>query len=96
MKPVWITPSDAAAPAPQAVQVFEIAPVHFGPGGGERRGGRIRSGEAEHLVARADEFLNDGGADEACRSGDENTHQVFSLICLQDRNLNPLVHRVGD
>ena len=70
--------------------------MHLGPGGGERRGGRVRTGEAEHLVARGDEILNDGGTDKPSSAGNENTHQGFSLICLQTRNSSPLVHRVGD
>ena len=60
--------------APQAVQVFEIASVHLGPGGGERRGALVRASEAEHRVPRLDEILNDGGADEARGAGNENTH----------------------
>ena len=34
---------------PQAVEVFEIDPMDLGACGGERRGARIRAGEAEHL-----------------------------------------------
>ena len=60
--------------APQAVQVLEVAAVHLGPGGGERRGALVRAGEAEHRVPRLDEVLDDRGADEAGGAGDENTH----------------------
>ena len=80
----------------QAVEVLEIAAVHKGSSGGDRRGGRVRTGEAAHLVARGDEIPNDGRTDKATRAGNENTHQGFSLICLQDRDTSPLVHRVGD
>ena len=45
-------------------------------GAGERGGCSIRAREAEHLMTRADEFLNDGGADEARRACDENTHML--------------------
>ncbi len=45
--------------APEAVQVLEVAPVHLGPGGGERRGVLVRAGEAEHRVARLEEILDD-------------------------------------
>ena len=82
--------------SPQAVDVLEIASVHLGPGRGERRGRRVRLGEAEHRVARGDEILNDGGTDKATSATNENTHQGLSLICLEDRNPSPLGHRVSD
>ena len=66
--------------ATQAFQVFEIAAMHLGPGGEEGLGARIRASEAQHLMAGADEFLNNGGADKTCRSGDENTHREYSLL----------------
>ena len=53
--------------------------MHLGPGGGERRGALVRTGEAEHRVPRLDEILDDRGADEARRAGNENTHQEASL-----------------
>jgi hypothetical protein len=52
--------------------------MHLGAGSGKRPGGRIRASEAEHLMARADEFLNDGRADEACSTRYEYTHVWFS------------------
>ena len=54
--------------------------MDVGPGRGKRRGGRVRAREAEHLVSRADQFLDNGGADEAGRAGDEDTHEEI----LQD------------
>ncbi len=83
-------------PSGLAVQVLEVTSVHFGSSRGERRGGRVRTSKAEHLVSRGDEIQNDGGAHKASSAGNENTHQGFSLICLQDRNLSPLFHRFGD
>ena len=82
MKPSVDHPVRCRRAAPQAVEVLEIASVHLGPGGGERRGARVRTGEAEHRVARVDEILNDGGADEARRAGNENTH-VHSPTIIQ-------------
>ena len=79
MKPRWITPSDAAAPFRKAVEVLEVASVNLGPGGGERLGPLVGTGEAEHRVPRLLEILNDGGADEARGAGNENTHQEASL-----------------
>ncbi len=46
--------------AAQALQVFEIAAMHLGAGGGERLGSRIRSRQSEHSMAGVDEFRNDG------------------------------------
>ena len=51
--------------AAQAFQVFEVASMHLGTGGDERLGARIRASEAEHLMARVDELLNDGRTDKA-------------------------------
>jgi hypothetical protein len=35
----------------------------------------VRTGEAYHPMARADQVLNDGFADEACRTRHKNTHE---------------------
>jgi hypothetical protein len=59
---------------PQAVQIIKIAPMDLGTSGGKRPGGRIGAGEADHLMARFDEFRNDGRADETCSTSDEYTH----------------------
>jgi hypothetical protein len=58
----------------QTIKIVESPPMHLGTSGGKRLGGRIRASEGEHLMARADEFLNDGRANEACSAGDEDTH----------------------
>ena len=39
--------------AAQALEVFEIAALHFGAGGGEGLGACVGAGEAEHLMPRA-------------------------------------------
>ena len=56
---------------PQDVEVIEGAALHLGPGRGEGRGRGIRAGQPGDLMARAEEFGNDGGADPAGRAGDE-------------------------
>lgn len=33
--------------------------------------------EAEHLMTRIEEFLNDGRADEACSTCDKDTHVIL-------------------
>ncbi|KAG1384943.1 hypothetical protein G6F60_015023 [Rhizopus arrhizus] len=37
---------------------------------------RIRTGEAEHLMASPDEFSNDSGADEAGCTGQKYAHEI--------------------
>ena len=61
----------------QALGILERPSMHFGAGSGKRLGGRIRASQAEHLMARADEFLNDRSSDEACGSCDEHTHGLI-------------------
>ena len=59
--------------AREAVEVVERAAVGLGPGG--QRLVRLNGArEAHYLVARANQFLNNGRADEARGAGDENTH----------------------
>jgi hypothetical protein len=59
----------------QAVEVVQRAAVDLRPGGGDRGGRGIRAGEPEDLMARPDQLGDDGGADEAGRAGEENTHE---------------------
>ncbi len=66
--------------APQAVEVFNRAAMHRGAGPFDRSGGGIGAGEAEHLVARGEEVLDDGGADEAGGACHENTHEIISIM----------------
>jgi hypothetical protein len=60
---------------PQAVQVVQVAAAYPRPGRGERGGRGLRAGEPGDLVAGADEFGHDGGADPAGRAGDEDMHE---------------------
>ena len=68
-------------PPAQALQVLQRAVVGFGPGCLERQRALLRAGETEHLMAVGEQFLDDGGADETGRSGDENTHGM-GFSCL--------------
>jgi hypothetical protein len=54
--------------------------VHLGTSGGKRLGGRIRTSEAEHLMARTDELLYDGRADEARGAGNKDSHVLILLF----------------
>jgi hypothetical protein len=81
---------------PQAVQILEIAAMRLSAGGDKRFGGRVRASETEHLMARVDEFLNNGGTDKTCGAGDEDTHRDFSLTSFHDRVHGPVVIEIGD
>ncbi len=70
-------------PAAQTLQVFKITSMHLGTPSDKRLGARIRASETEHLMARADQLLNNGGADKAGRSGDEYTHRF--ILCSDFR-----------
>ena len=76
--------------AAQAFQVFEIAAMHLGTGGDKRLGAGIRASETEHLMARVDEFLNNGRADKSGGAGDEDTHCDLSFTSFMcDRIRRP-------
>src|ERR1700687_3111815 len=59
---------------------------------------RIRASEAEHLMTSVDQFSDDCGTDEACSSGDKNTHILFLLAFVnsvdRDAAFTPLGSRV--
>ena len=65
----------AGSSAAQTVQVFEITSMHLRPGGDKSLGARLRTSKADHLMARIDEFLHDGRADEACSASNKDTHR---------------------
>ena len=69
--------------------------MHLGTPGDERLGARIRASEPQHLMARIDEFLNNGRTDKAGRPGDENTHHEFSLASLRDCLRSLVVAKLG-
>ncbi len=77
----------------QAVVIVESTPMRLGTGRGEQPRGRIRASQAEHLMARADELLHDGRANESCGAGDEDTHDScppFSFsFCVREAGLRP-------
>jgi len=82
--------------APQAFQILEIAAMRLGAGGGKRPGGRVRAGKAQHLMTRAYEFVNDGGADKSCSACDEDSHRDFSLTWFHGRAGGRPVIEIGD
>jgi hypothetical protein len=61
--------------AAQRFEVVDGAALHLRAGGGEEGGGGIGAGEADDLMACAEQLGDDGGADPAGRAGDEQTHE---------------------
>ena len=62
--------------AAQALEILERTAMNVGPGRGKGCGGRIRARKANYLMSCADEFLNDGGADEARSASKEDTQMT--------------------
>src|ERR1039457_211641 len=66
--------------------------MYIGSSGGKGRATCIRTREPEHPMTRADEFLNDCGADEARSPGDKDTHSLFPLCWpVQFRTRQPIL-----
>jgi hypothetical protein len=63
----------------KAFEIFERTTMYVGSRRDKGFGCRIRAGEAEHLVTSVDQFSDDCGTNEACSSGDKNTHILFLL-----------------
>ncbi len=66
----------------EALEVIERTALDVGARGGHlvRRG--VGAREAEDRMARADEFRNDGRADETAGASNENTHETASRLDL--------------
>ncbi len=67
----------------QAFEVIKIAAMYLGARGRKRLGAGIRARQAQHLMARVNEFWNDGGTDKAGGAGNKNTHIHFSFWPVQ-------------
>ena len=80
----------AGRSALQAVEICERAAVDVGACRGEGRRRRIRAREAEYLVLCRDELLDDGGADEAGRAGDEDPHDILPVVVRRTTSIDSL------
>jgi hypothetical protein len=69
--------------AAKAFEIFERTAMYGGSRRNKGLGCRIRASEAEHLMTSVDQFSGDCGTDEACSSGDKNTHILFLLSICQ-------------
>ena len=58
----------------------ERAVMRAGAGRHQRLRRRCRAGQAEHLMAGADELLDDGLSDEAGGPGDEDAHATIPCV----------------
>ena len=67
----------------KAFQIVERAAMDLGAHGCERSRSGFGAGETEHLMARCDEFADDGGADKAGRAGNEDAHVKVSSVVLE-------------
>ena len=76
----------------QDVGVVEVAALDRGAGSVEFLGGRIRAGQAHDVVAGLEEFGDDGGADPARRSGDEDLHGVPPATAMSETDINDRRH----
>jgi hypothetical protein len=59
----------------QAFKIIQRAAMDLGSCPDNSSGSRIRASEAEHLVPRGKQFLDDGGADEPGRTCNKDTHE---------------------
>src|SRR5258708_1904800 len=87
--------------AAQAVEIFERTAKHIGACGDQRLCARIRTSQPEHLMARANQFVNYGGAYKARRACNKNTHILFPSVLFLWRlspgvgNFDPLCECQG-
>jgi hypothetical protein len=58
----------------KAIEIFERTAMYVGSGSVKGLGGRIRASEPEHTMTSVNQFSDDCGTDEACSSGNKNTH----------------------
>ena len=72
---------DSVRPARAVAKAFQIlkrAAMGLGTHGCECLHSGVGAGETEYLMARCDEFADDGGADKAGRAGNEDAHVKVS------------------
>lgn len=67
----------------QAFQIVERATMSLCAHRREGRRSGVGAGEPEHLMARCDEFADDGGTDKAGRAGNEDAHVKVSKQCSE-------------
>ena len=86
LKARWITPSARAAPARRTSRSARSPRSGSAPAASSGQRGRVGAGEREDGVAVAEQFGDDGGADQAGAAGDEDVHE------RSPRVMRPLSH----
>src|SRR5262249_48956462 len=72
---------------PQAVEIVNGGALHLGPDGGEGGSRGIRASESDDLMACAEQLGNDGGADPAGCTGNENAHGNLQMVACPGHGL---------
>src|ERR1700722_4687183 len=67
----------------QAFKIIQRAAMDLGPCRGNSSGSRIRASEAEHLVPRDKQFLDNGRADEPGRTCNKDTHGEILRVGME-------------
>jgi hypothetical protein len=67
----------------EPVEVVEGTVVDLGPEGRQSGGGRVGTGEADHLVTGVEQLANDRRSDETGGTADEDAHGAL-LSCSRD------------
>jgi hypothetical protein len=70
----------------QAVEVLERAAMDLRAGRLDRGGRGVGAGQPDDLMAGADQLGDDGGTDEAGRTGDKNTRGRTALSSVSKRS----------
>jgi hypothetical protein len=66
----------------QALKIIQRAAMDLGTGRGNNSSRRIRASEAEYLVPRGDQFIDDRQANESTCTGNKDTHSETLSIGL--------------
>ena len=67
----------------QAFEIIERAAMDLSAGRFQRASSGVGAGEAEHLMARGNKLEDDGRADEAGGTSNENAHEKISSVVLK-------------
>jgi len=70
-------------PCLQAIRIVDRSAVDLGAGGRERRSLVGRTAEADHLMARSDQLVDDSRADLPRGAGDKHTHKQRLRVSLE-------------
>jgi hypothetical protein len=65
--------------AAEAFEIFKMAAVDFGAGGGEGLSARVAAGKTKNLMSASNEIGDEGRSDESCSSGDKDAHDFLLL-----------------